>query len=84
MALSIKNEAVDRLARELAETTGETVTEAIRVAIEERLRRARGTKSTDSLQEELATIRRRCSRLPILDPRSPDEILGYDDRGVPS
>lgn len=83
MALSIKNEAVDRLARELAEETGESVTEAIRVAIEERLRRARGKASPDSLQRQLAAIRQRCSRLPVLDPRSPDEILGYDERGLP-
>lgn len=78
MALNIKNQAVHRLARELAEATGETLTEAVRVAIEERLRRTHGTASPASLQEELAAIRQRCSRLPILDPRPSDEILGYE------
>lgn len=83
MALSIKNDAVDRLARELAEATGETVTEAIRVALEERLRRTRGRAAPGSLREQLAAIRRRCSRLPVLDSRPADEILGYDEHGVP-
>jgi antitoxin VapB len=36
------------------------------------------------LRDELATIRRRCAALPVIDNRSAEEILGYDDRGLPS
>jgi len=83
MALSIKNPEADRLARELAKTTGETLTEAIVRALRERLRRERGRMRAPRLKEELHAIRERCSKLPILDSRSPDEILGYDDAGLP-
>ena len=38
MALSIKSEEADRLARELARRTGETMTEAVTVALRERLK----------------------------------------------
>jgi antitoxin VapB len=83
MALSIKNPEVDRLARELASTTGESLTEAILRALKERLLRERGRARTTRLRDELRAIRERCSALPVLDSRSPDEILGYDEHGVP-
>ena len=84
MALSIKNPEADRLARELAALTGEGLTEAIVKALEERLRRVRRTAYPLSLREELRVISERCSSLPVLDERSADEILGYDDLGLPS
>ena len=83
MALSIKNPAADRLARELAATTGESLTCAILKALEERLLRERGRKKTPRLRDELRAIRERCARLPVLDARDPDEILGYDEQGAP-
>lgn len=83
MALSIKDPEADRLARELAARTGETLTQAIVVALRERLARETGRTRAVPLREELAAIRRRCADLPVLDSRSPDEILGYDERGVP-
>lgn len=84
MALSIKDPEADRLARELAARTGESLTEAVVVALRERLARQTGRTGATALREELAAIRRRCAALPIVDDRSPDEILGYDDRGLPS
>ncbi|HET7326891.1 MAG TPA: type II toxin-antitoxin system VapB family antitoxin [Nocardioidaceae bacterium] len=83
MALSIKSEEADRLARELAKETGESLTEAIVVALRERLERAhaeRGLRMSDRmrrLQDDVA-------RLPVLDPRAPDAILDYDDDGLPA
>jgi antitoxin VapB len=85
MALSIKNEEADRLARELAAETGETLTEAVVKALSERLDRERiKARRRRPLSEELATIRRRCAALPRLDTRTPDEILGYDEHGLPT
>ena len=84
MALSIKNPEADRLARELAHLTGEGLTEAVIKSLKERLRRERGRAYSVSLREELAVIRERCSRLPVLDDRSAEEIIGYDETGVPS
>jgi Rv0623-like transcription factor len=36
------------------------------------------------LREGLGAIRRRCAALPVLDTRTADEILGYDERGLPA
>ena len=84
MALSIKDPEADRLARELAARTGESLTEAVLVALRERLARETGRAKAIALREELAAIRRRCAALPVVDNRSADEILGYDDRGLPA
>ena len=84
MALSIKNPEADELARRLAAITGESITEAIIVALRERLRRQRGRTAGPRLRDELHAIRTRCSALPVLDSRSPEEILGYDENGGPT
>lgn len=83
MALSIKHPEADRLARELAAYTGESLTETVLQALRERLRRETGKTEGHRLRDELAAIRQRCSTLPVLDNRSADEILGYDDWGLP-
>jgi antitoxin VapB len=83
MALSTKDDEADRLARRLAAATGESLTVAIREAVRERLRRVEGRTAAPRLRDELRAIRKRCARLPVLDPRSPDEILGYDEHGLP-
>ncbi len=84
MALSIKDPEADRLARELAARTGETLTEVVVVALRERLARETGRTRPIPLREELAAIRARCAALPVLDARTEDEILGYDERGLPA
>jgi antitoxin VapB len=83
MALSIKHPEADRLARELAAKTGENLTEAVMNALRERLARQQGGKRVLRLRDELRAIRERCQTLPVLDARTPDRILGYDDRGLP-
>jgi antitoxin VapB len=83
MALSIKDPEADRLARELAERTGESLTQAVVVALRERLARETGRTRSIPLRDELAAIRQRCAALPVIDTRSVEEILGYDERGVP-
>ena len=83
MALSVKHPEADRLAREVAARTGETLTTAVIVALRERLARLRGRPRRRRLREELREIAERCARLPTLDERSADEILAYDQRGLP-
>lgn len=84
MALSIKHPEADRLARELAALTGETLTDAVVIALRERLARQTGRARVVSMREELATIRQRCASLPVLDDRTPEEIIGYDSQGLPT
>ena len=83
MALSLKDPEVDRLAREVAARTGETLTAAVAAALRERLARLKGRRRRRPLREELREIARRCAALPTLDHRSADEIVGYDERGLP-
>jgi antitoxin VapB len=83
MGISIKNEQTERLARELARETGESLTTAIRRALEERLERVEGRRDPrDKLRLARAALRR-VDALPVLDARPPDEILGYDEHGLP-
>jgi antitoxin VapB len=79
MALSIKSERADQLARDLVALTGESITDAVvasleaRLEVERRRRRALG----------LGDIVERFRRLPELDKRDPDDIIGYDEHGLP-
>ena len=80
MVLSIKSAAADQLARELAELTGESITEAVVESLRARLdaeRRRQRDRSLDDIIE-------RFQQLPRLDEREPDEVIGYDEHGLPS
>ena len=85
MAISIKSPESDELARRLAATTGESITVAITIALRERLaREERKRQEKDALLEEIRAISHDCASLPTLDTRTDDEILGYDENGIPS
>jgi len=83
MALSVKNPEAEHLARELAKKTGESLTEAILTSLRERLQRVKGRGRPAGLADQLDEIAKRCAALPIIDGRSEDEILGYDEEGLP-
>lgn len=83
MALNIRNPEAERLAIELAKLTGESKTEAVTRALRDRLARLRRERTGRRLADELDDIARHCASLPVRDPRTPDEILGYDERGLP-
>ena len=84
MALSLKDPETDRLAREVARLTGESLTEAVRKALAERLQREklRRGQPPQRLADELNKIALHCATLPELDLRSDDEIIGYDENGL--
>ena len=83
MALSIRNAKAEKLARELAAESGETITRAITQALEERLERLRGRSTTTDMVEDIIRISKRCREIPDEAKRSVDDILGYDSVGVP-
>ena len=83
MALNIRNAEAEQLAEALSRLTGETKTETVTRALRDRLTRLRRERSGRSLADELDEIARHCAGLPVRDPRGADEILGYDERGVP-
>ena len=80
MALNIRNAETDRLA---AGWTGQTKTEAVTDAIRNHLERLRREQSGRTLADELDEIGRQCAKLPARDGRLADEILGYDEHGLP-
>lgn len=81
MAINIKNEAVVRLVRRLADERRVDLTEAIRLAVEHELERARDRRAPKHRRaRELAHI---IASSPVRDPRSADELLEYDEFGLP-
>jgi len=82
MPLSIKNHATERLARQVASATGESLTEAIHKALEERWHQLKAKHRGKILASQLEDLLRRVDALPALDPRTEDEILGYDEHGL--
>jgi antitoxin VapB len=82
MAISLEDPETERLAREVAQLTGETVDEAVRKALAERLERERRKAAKPDLVARLMEIGRHCASLPDCDTRSPDEIIGYDKNGL--
>ena len=85
MAISIKSPEADSLARRLAATTGESITVAITIAMRERLaREERKQQNIQALLDDVRAITHHCASLPVLDTRSEDEIMGWDENGLPS
>ena len=83
MALSIKDPEADRLARELARRKGTSITSAVVDALRAELERERKRVRSPGLAERLLACGARLSKVPIQDKRSEDEILGYDEHGIP-
>jgi antitoxin VapB len=83
MPLNIRNKEAEDLAGALAKLTGETKTQAVTQALRERIDRVRRARAKRRLADELDGIAMHCAGLPVQDRRSADEILGYDELGIP-
>jgi antitoxin VapB len=83
MALSLKSPEAERLARALAEATGESLTETITRALEERLQRVQASRDFVAYAEPVRRLQQRIRERPVLDARSADDIIGYGDDGAP-
>jgi antitoxin VapB len=84
MALSIKHPDADKLARELARRQGRSITDAVIAALESELQREKQRSRPAGTTDRLLAIARRYSALPDCDRRSDEQILGYDDEGLPT
>jgi len=82
MALNIKDPVTDRLARELARRMDTSITEALKTALEERL--ARTEPRMDVIWGDVLAIIERGRLRAVVDGRSPNEIIGYDEHGIPA
>ena len=86
MALVIDNPGTERLVEELARKTGHKPDEAIAELIREKLgagERASGPLDPPDIWERIRDIQDRVAAMPDLDTRSADEIIGYDEHGIP-
>jgi antitoxin VapB len=82
MTVLIKDEEADRLIRQLAERTGETITDAVKSAVAEKLARTPLSEAEIAdRRAKLDAILAKFDAMPTVDHRSADEILGYNDKG---
>ena len=82
MSLNIKDPEAHQLAQELSKATGETMTEAVTVALRERIARLRRSRKADVAAAELLAIGTRCAA--SLKGRPVDHAtLLYDENGLP-
>ena len=86
MNLVIKSDEAQKLATKLAEASGESIDQVVVEALREKANRELPTADSDraGIAEALLEIGRRYSQLPLKDTRTPDEILGYDENGLPT
>lgn len=81
MALNITDQKTDSLARELADLTGETLTRAIKIALEERLKHLRKDYLLNQRICELDSIGKRFRQNMTCQPLTDDDL--YDQDGLP-
>ena len=79
--LNIKDPEVHALAAELASAAGKSLTQVVKEALREKLDRERDQRGR--LADRAMEIGKLCASLPVLDARTSDEIIGYDEHGVP-
>lgn len=86
MSMNIKDQEAHDLARELASLTGQSLTDAVKSALRHELKRTKvvRVKRGRPLAERLDEIALRCAALPDLDTRTPEEVIGYDEHGLPA
>ena len=83
MALNIKNAMAEKLARELADETGESLTDAVISALQSRLGAIRRVRESGPIAADVAEIQAFVKAQPERDTRTAEQILGYDEFGLP-
>jgi antitoxin VapB len=86
MPINLKSPEAERLIRRLAHVTGESITDAVLEAVRQRLKREESARRSDVDRSwaRIEQLQRRVREQPLLDPRSSDEIIGYNESGVPT
>ncbi len=86
MAFHIRNDEAEQMLRELQSLTGESLTDVVKTSLAERLERerARVSHEKEDIMELMEGVWARLRSVPRLDYRSADEIIGYDENGLPT
>lgn len=80
--LNIKDPETVQLAGRLAKLTGQTLTSTVKAALQEKLDRE--MLDREEQLQRIMKIVKAYNALPSRDTRSADEILGYDENGLPT
>lgn len=83
MSLNIKNPETHRLARQVAERTGDSLTGAVTEALRQRLASLEGAGPDPDVLAAIVEVQGFVKTLPDRDTRTAEEILGYDGAGLP-
>ncbi len=85
MGILIRDPETEARVRKLAKRTGRTITAAIDHAVDQELARLVSPRRRKGRvdRKKLADILSYFDSLPVDDPRSHEEIIGYDKHGVP-
>ena len=82
MAILIKDQEADQMIRTLAERTGESITDAVKQAVQDRLRKLPLSEAEIAERKrKLDALVARGRKLKIFDDRTADEIIGYNEFG---
>jgi antitoxin VapB len=85
MTISIRSPEAERLAREMAQSSGKSLTDVVVEALRSyRLQQGDQKKRQARLAQRLLAIGLHCANLPTLDERSDEDLIGYDEYGLPS
>jgi antitoxin VapB len=86
MGLSIKNAEVEQMARDAARRRGVSMTEALRQLLAEEEARVAAARAAErqARYDAVMAIAARVAAMPDVSEMTDDEILGYDERGIPS
>jgi len=83
MSINVRNARADDLIRALTRMTKQSITKIIVDALQEKLNKEQNRRLAPHLKEEILTIAHRCAHLPMIDSRTPEDILGYNQDGIP-
>lgn len=84
MTISIRNPEAEQLARELAASSNQTLTEVVLEALRGYRQQQNEQQQRPDLAKRLLAIGAHCAHLPDRDTRSADDIMGYDEHGLPT
>ncbi len=82
--LNIKDEKTCALARQLADQSGQSLTRVVHDALEREVQRLALSKRPAAQLEDISEIIDRIAGRPVKDTRAADDIIGYDENGLPS
>ncbi len=83
MALNIANREVEKKAIHASNILGVNKTAAVEIALDYYLERHRTKRELSAQKQEVSRLLDELAELPVLDKRQPDEIIGYDNDGLP-